>query len=286
MTASQITPHRASKIDLRVGDAVLAALRAEPADPIAVALLVPGYTGSKEDFAPLIDPLADAGFSVLAIDLPGQHESPGPQEEHDYLPDSVGRTVAELVRELSSGGDRVLLLGHSYGGLVCRVAMLAGAPVAGLTLLGSGPSALPEGERRARIDAAEPIMREQGIEVVQALREAVDGIAEPPELAALLRSRFLRSTPAGLLGMATGLRTEPDRVDDLAAVLHATNVPCLVAFGENDDAWPVATQREMALRLGAEVAVVPRAAHSPNTENPDALVDVLLTTWKGWLARG
>lgn len=285
MTASQITPHNATKVDVRVAGAVLATLRAEPAEPVgAIALLVPGYTGSKEDFAPLIDHLTEVGLRVLAIDLPGQHESPGPDDEQHYLPDSVGRTVAALVAELAASGDRVLLLGHSYGGLVCRVAMLAGAPVAGLTLLGSGPSALPNGERRARIDAAEPIMRTQGIEVVQQLRESIDGIAEPPELAELLRSRFLRSTPAGLLGMATALRTEPDRVDELAAALRARDVPCLVAFGENDDAWPVATQREMARRLGAQVAVVPDSAHSPNTENPDGLLDVLLRTWKGWLS--
>lgn len=285
MTSSQITPHRAAKTQVSLPGAVLAALRAEPADPIgAAALLVPGYTGSKEDFAPLIDPLTGAGLAVLAIDLPGQYESPGPREEQDYLPRSVGRTIAALVAELAANGDRVLLLGHSYGGLVCRGAVLDGAPVAGLTLLGSGPGALPDGERRARIDAAEPIMRAQGIEVVQQLREAVDGIAEPPELAELLRTRFLRSTPSGLLGMATALRTEPDLVDELAAALSARDIPCLVAFGENDDAWPVSVQREMANRLGAEVAVVPDSAHSPNTENPGSLLDVLLTTWKGWLA--
>ena len=28
--------------------------------PLRYALLVPGYTGSKEDFAPMIDPIADA----------------------------------------------------------------------------------------------------------------------------------------------------------------------------------------------------------------------------------
>ncbi len=45
--------------------------------------------------------------------------------------------VAELVGKLASEGSPVLLMGHSYGGLVARAAVLAGAPVAGLTLLGS-----------------------------------------------------------------------------------------------------------------------------------------------------
>ncbi|MGH3775451.1 MAG: alpha/beta fold hydrolase [Pseudonocardiaceae bacterium] len=284
MTTAQITPHGATRVQVRVPGTTLAALRAEPPNPVgAVAVLVPGYTGSKEDFAALLDPLRIAGLSVLAVDLPGQYESPGPHRERDYHPDPLGRTLAALVADLAADGDRVLLLGHSYGGLVARSAVLAGAPVNGLTLLDSGPGGLLQGERRALLDATEPIMRAEGIEAVQRLREARDGIAEPPELAALLRARFLRSSTAGLLGMATGLRTEPDRVTELATALRTGGIPCLVAFGESDDAWPVPVQRDMAARLDAEVAVIPGARHSPNTENPNALLDALLPTWMGWL---
>lgn len=286
MSTAQITPHGATRVEVRVGNTTLAALRADPASPAAaVAVLVPGYTGSKEDFAPLLDPLRSAGLSVLAVDLPGQYESGGPDSEDEYLPEPLGQTLAALVTDLACGGrHRVLLLGHSYGGLVSRSAVLAGAPVTGLTLLSSGPGALPSGQRRTLIDATEPVMRAEGIEVVQRLLEARDGIAEPPELAALLRARFLRSATAGLLGMATGLRTEPDRVSELASALCAGSIPCLVAFGEFDDAWPVPVQREMALRLGAEIAMVPAAAHSPGTENPNALLDALRPTWRRWLA--
>ncbi|MGH4014105.1 MAG: alpha/beta fold hydrolase [Pseudonocardiaceae bacterium] len=285
MKPSQITPHRAVPVQLRVTGTALAALRAEPDEPIgAVALLLPGYTGSKEDFAPLLDPLRTAGLTVLAVDLPGQHESDGPHREQDYHPDQLGRTVAELVSGLAAVGDRVLLLGHSYGGLVARSAVLAEAPVTGLTLLGSGPGALPPGERRALLDATEPIMRTAGIEAVQRLREARDGMVEPPELAELLRARFLGSSTVGLLGMASGLRTAPDRVAELADTLRGGTISCLVACGESDDAWPVPVQLAMAARLGAEVAVVPRAGHSPNTENPGALLDALVPVWRRWLA--
>lgn len=266
----------------------LAALALDPdpaSDRGAVALLVPGYTGSKEDFAPLLDPLAESGLRAIAIDLPGQHESPGPDRERDYLPAALGATVAALVGQLAAQHGRVLLLGHSYGGLVSRAAVLGAAPVCGLTLLDSGPSALPDGERRAVLDMAEPVLRNEGIEAVQRLREARDGIPEPPALADLLRARFLGSTPAGLLGMATALREEPDRVDELAAVLHASGTSCLVVCGAGDDAWPVAAQREMAGRLGAQFALIAGAAHSPNIENPDGLLAVLLPAWQGWLSR-
>ncbi|MGH3978303.1 MAG: alpha/beta fold hydrolase [Pseudonocardiaceae bacterium] len=287
MSASQLSPHGARRFDVAVPGGRLAALQLHPntgADRRAVALLLPGYTGSKEDFAPLLDRLAATGLGVVAVDLPGQHESPGPEREHDYLPGPLGRTVAALVANLRSAHGRVLLLGHSYGGLVARAAVLAGAPVTGLTLLDSGPGALPAGKRRAVLDAAEPLLRTHGIGAVQRLREVRDGIAEPAELAELLRARFLGSAPAGLLGMATALRGEPDRTDELAGALRASGTPALVACGRDDDAWPVDEQRDMARRLGAPFAVVPDAGHSPNTENPDGLLAVLLPMWQRWLA--
>lgn len=282
---AQITPHRARRAGLPAGGTHLAALQAFPTshEPLATALLLPGYTGSKEDFAPLLDALADGGFHVVAVDLPGQYESPGPPLERDYLPGPLGRTVAALVTELAGHGRRVLLLGHSYGGLVARGAVLAGAPVSGLTLLGSGPGALPAGPRRSTLDLGEPLLREHGVEAVQRFREASNGVPEPAALANLLRARFLGSAVPGLLGMAAALRTEPDRTAELATALHAAAAGCLVACGQDDDAWPLPTQREMAGRLAAEFAVVAGAGHSPAVENPAGLLGVLLPVWQRWL---
>ncbi|GAB3586712.1 alpha/beta hydrolase [Amycolatopsis endophytica] len=272
----QLTPHGAEKV--RAGD--LAALRT-PGPAGACALLVPGYTGSKEDFAPLLDGLAAGGFRAVAIDLPGQFESPGPDDEAAYLPSALGVVVAKLVENLDGP---VVLLGHSYGGLVARAAVLAGAPVAGLTLLDSGPGELPDGARRQALGAGEPVLRTSGLDAVYRVREQVSARSPlwatlPGEMKDFLRMRFLASSPAGLLGMAQGLRTEPDRVAELAA----TGVPTLVVAGERDDAWSVDSQRDMASRLGAPFHVIPGAAHSPNTENPAALLRVLLPAWREWV---
>ncbi|RZS44236.1 pimeloyl-ACP methyl ester carboxylesterase [Herbihabitans rhizosphaerae] len=285
---SVLSPHAATRVELPGRYGAIAALRAEPAGD-AIALLVPGYTGSKEDFAPMIDPIAAAGIGVLAIDLPGQHESPGPDDEQAYSPTALGLVVSELAGKLAAEGATVLLLGHSFGGLVARGAMLAGAPVAGLTLMDTGPGELPPGPRRQVVEAGRQIMASGGIVAAQQVRELLDAKApnwadKTPRVREFLRTRFLASSPQGLLGMGDGLRTEPDRVPELAAVLRRTAAPCLVVCGESDDAWPVAAQRDMAERLEADFAVVPGAAHSPNIENPERLLDTLLPTWQAWLA--
>ncbi|MBP2476528.1 pimeloyl-ACP methyl ester carboxylesterase [Crossiella equi] len=289
---SQLSPHRGHRVELPGDYGPIAALHAvadEAADQRATALLVPGYTGSKEDFAPLLDPLAAAGFESYAIDLPGQYESPGPDDPEAYLPGPLGGVLAKLVTQLASGGRRVLLFGHSYGGLVARGAILAGVRVHGLTLLSSGPGELPEGERRRALDAGEPLIRTGGVPAAQQLREERDARAAhwddtPEELKELLRVRMLRSTAAGLLGMANGLRSEPDLVGRLSAALRTSGTPALVVCGEADDAWSVASQRDMADRLDADFAVLGDAGHSANTENPEALLATLLPTWRAWLA--
>lgn len=291
MTAafSQLSPHGARRVELPGKYGPIAALSGpEPAEPSATVLLVPGYTGSKEDFAPLLDDIAAGGFHPVAVDLPGQYESPGPAEESAYLPGPLGEVVADLVATLAGDGRPVLLLGHSYGGLVARGAVLAGAPIAGLTLLDSGPEKLPPGFRLSALDVGEPLLRSRGVEAAYALREEISArtpgwVALAEELRAFLRARFVASTAAGLLGMAHALRTEPDRVEELAAALAARKAPALVVAGERDDAWTVDQQKDMARRLDAPFAVVEHAAHSPNTENPRGLLDILLTEWRSWL---
>jgi pimeloyl-ACP methyl ester carboxylesterase len=290
--SSQITPHRGRRVELSGRYGPIAALHATTADttcrPAPIALLVPGYTGSKEDFAPLLDPITAAGMDAIAVDLPGQYESSGPPDEQAYLPAPLGAVLAELVGKLSAEGSPVILLGHSFGGLVARGAILAGAPVVGLTLMCTGPSELPEGPRRQALELGEPAMREHGIEAAQRLREELDrlnpGPPQAPELTTFLRERFLGSHPAALLGMAHALRTEPDQVSILARALTASGIPCLVTCGEEDDAWSVPTQRDMADRLDADFAVIQSARHSPNTENPEGLLATLLPTWRSWLA--
>ncbi|OZM75156.1 alpha/beta hydrolase [Amycolatopsis antarctica] len=289
--SSQVSAHGARRVDLEGPYGRIAALRADPpvgAPTAGTVLLVPGYTGSKEDFAPLLDGIADAGLAVVAIDQPGQYESPGPKDEAQYLPEALGKVVADLVRTLAAEERPVLLLGHSYGGLVSRAAVLAGAPVAGLTLLDSGPHRLTDRNRLLVLDFAEPVLRAHGLEQTYTLREQLNvgnpaWTAAPDELKAFLRARFVGSHPSALLGMARGLQTEPDRVAELRTLLEREGTPSLVVTGENDDAWSVAEQRDMADRLGAPFVLIPGAGHSPNIETPDVLLGELLPAWGSWL---
>ena len=267
---------RATLLDLPGGP--LAAHVAEPVGAArATVLLVPGYTGSKEDFRLLLPPLADAGLRAVAIDQRGQYESPGPDDPEAYGVDALGADLLDVARLL---GGRPHLVGHSFGGLVARSAVLQqpGA-FASLVLMGSGPAGLT-GPRAAMMAFLRPLVEQGGL---RAVRDALDAVeADDVRAQALsasfrefLRARFLAGSQTGLLAMGDALLQERDRVTEL----QATGLPVLVLHGEDDDAWPPELQADMALRLGAEHVVVPGAAHSPAVENAQDTTKALLAFW-------
>jgi pimeloyl-ACP methyl ester carboxylesterase len=268
----------------------LAAIRVDPptgpSGPSDV-LLVPGFTGSKEDFLPVLAPIAAAGHRVTAIDLRGQLDSAALSAASDvndrdgeaaYGVCALAEDLLDVIADLEAP---VHLLGHSFGGLVARAAALTSpGAVRSLTLLGSGPAAIPS-PPADRLRALRPVLDAGGVAAVwsaaQALEAAEPGyVPPPPPVAAFLHRRYLAMPAACLGGMAAGLLTEADRVEELAA----TGLPVLVAHGEGDDAWPPAVQREMARRLGARYAEIPDSVHSPVAENPTRTVAILLDFWR------
>jgi pimeloyl-ACP methyl ester carboxylesterase len=243
-------------------------------------VLVPGFTGSKEDFREVLAPLAAADHRAVAYDQRGQFASPGPDDASAYSVEALAGDLLALVDALDIGPVHVV--GHSFGGLVARAAVLKRPEaVRSLVLLGSGPAALT-GPRVEMLPLMRPLLEQGGMPAVV---EAVDAfnagdprwLALPTSVQQFLRRRMLASSAAGLLAMADALTGEPD----LVAELRATGVATLVCHGEGDDAWAPALQREMAERLGAPYVVVPGALHSPAVENPEATVQALIDFFAG-----
>ena len=269
--------------------APLAALRAPaPAEvtaPVAAtgtpAVLVPGFTGSKEDFAAVLPLLVGDGREVLAYDQRGQYRSPGPHHASAYSLDALAADLLDVVGHL---GGRAHVVGHSLGGLVARVALLARpSACASLVLLSSGPAALA-GARRTRLVAMRELLSVAGPGAVWTAMEAEarqdPGYAEVPvDVRQLLVERFAASSPVGLDAMAAVLLSEPDRTDALRDAARTAGVPLLVAFGDADDAWSPQVQAETAHRLGCPVAVVAGARHSPAAEQPGRTARVLTAFW-------
>lgn len=258
----------------------LVADRPLPSDPELV-LLVPGFTGSKEDFLPLLRPLAGAGYRAIAFDQRGQYQSGWADHSDGYRLDALAAEVCELADQLNPAGIALHLVGHSFGGLVSRAAVLAQpGQFTDLVLMGSGPAAI-QGDRRFRIEQGAAVLAESGMHALWEVMKA-GSQADPryvrlaPVLDAFLRERFLTTDTAGLKAMGNILLSEPDRCTELAAQA----LPILVLHGVDDDSWPPPVQAAMARALSASYTVIESAAHSPAVENPPATAAALIEFWQ------
>jgi pimeloyl-ACP methyl ester carboxylesterase len=244
--------------------------------PRGTAVLVPGLFGSKEDFIAVLEPLAADGWRVVSYDHRGQHETPGTSEPYTLA--SFAADSAALVRATAVGP--VHLLGHSFGGLVAQQLVLDEPDLAAtLTLLCSGPGAMPSEDAPPLLLLADALAV-YPVDQVWESKMAWDlehGWTPPEEEAikAFIRRRFLANDPASVAAIARLLVEAPDRIDELATVAP----PTLVVYGEDDDAWPLPMQDDMAVRLGARLEVLRDAAHSPAAERPGTTAALLSSFW-------
>ncbi|WP_049573383.1 alpha/beta fold hydrolase [Streptomyces sp. SBT349] len=243
-------------------------------ETVGTVLLVPGYTGSKEDFIALLAPLAAAGYRAVAVDGRGQYETVCAEGRVAYRLGALAEDV--LAQTDALGAAPLHLVGHSLGGLISRGAVLRAVaagrtpPFASLTLIGSGPGRIVRRQRwRARALALGlPLLGAHGM---WRLTQRV----EPGEVGEFLRRRWLANAPAQLAATGRTLRYEPDRVELLAAA----GLPVHVLSGERDGIWPMPALDRMAERLGARRTVIRGAEHSPNTERPAATAQALIDFW-------
>jgi pimeloyl-ACP methyl ester carboxylesterase len=253
-----------------------------------VLLLVHGTSAWSETWRDIAVPLGEAGFRVLALDLPPFGYSHRPADG-DYSRVAQAGIVRAFARALSL--DDYVLVGHSFGGGATVEAALAEQPsLRGLVLLDvalgldGGWLVLPVGPilsipgvatAVASATFANPLLIPWG------LRDFVadDAIVTDARVALYSRPLNVRGTSAAVgAWMTTGLLGDHSQSltgtrDGLAEI----RLPTLVIWGREDTVTPLAQGEDIALTLpNAELVVLDGVNHIPHIEKPAEVVREML----------
>ena len=244
----------------------------DPSHPRIV--LVPGVTGSKEDFTLMLPTLAAAGFFVQSYDLAGQYESHAagpenltpPRAAYDY-----DLFVDDLIAVLEHGSGAVHVLGYSFAGVVAQLGYLRRPDLfASLTLLSCPPEPGQSFRGVSRVGRFSGLASAKVASslMVWGLHRNVTHV--PPGRQDFVELRFDLTRMSAVEDIFGLMMKAPD----VRSALAAADIPKLVAVGEHD-LWPLELHATFAEQIGASIAVY-RTGHSPCETTPNQFCRDLL----------
>jgi pimeloyl-ACP methyl ester carboxylesterase len=217
-----------------------------------------------------LQPLAEAGYRAIALDLPGFGEAEG--GEHGQSP---WVDVLETMDGLSI--ERAALVGNSFGGAMALCTTLS-APdrVSAIALFDAPPPDLdPTPELRAVWEAEEAALERGDIDA--AVAAVVDGWTLPDA------PQELRDRVAAMQRRVFDLQMEVDYDEDASnpleddpKALSELGIPALVAVGEFDKADFLDGANFYAAALGTDRVLIAGAGHLAPMETPAAVNELLI----------
>jgi pimeloyl-ACP methyl ester carboxylesterase len=229
-------------------------------------LLIPGATGSKEDFVLMLPELAAAGYFVLSCDIAGQFESAAagpenlvpPRDHYDY-----DLFTNDLIAMLDAEDGPAHVVGYSFAAIVAQLAFTRRPEkFRSLTLISCPPE---PGQCFRGVQRVGWISRWVSPRIGAALMIwgiRINIVHVAPKRIRFVKYRFRFTRRSSVTDIIALMQHAPD----LRAALAGAPLPKFVTVGEHD-LWPLALHRRFAESIGARIAVY-RGGHSPSETSP------------------
>ncbi len=268
-----LLPPGVTRVEFAAPSGRLAGLAAgDPAS--ARIIMVPGVTGSKEDFILMLPLFAASGFRAETYDIAGQYESWNAGPERLAPPRSSydhALFVDDLIAVIAEGTAPVHLAGYSFAGTIVQlVAAAHPALVASMTLV-STPPVSGQSFRGVKVLGSVSGLasaRTGASLMIWGVRNNLN--RAPAHRVAFVRERFRRTRRDSVSDVIALMKRTPDVDAEIAAV----RVPKLVVTGAHD-LWPVELHRAFADRIGADLLVT-AGGHSPSEDSPVELARAIV----------
>ena len=242
-------------------------------------ILIHGFISSTLIWSEVFLPLADAGFRVIAIDLPGYGYSDKPVDGR-YTIDAQAQAVFGLMDTL--GIEKATIVGASYGGAVAAtMALDSPERVDRLVLIGAVSSDEPKKKLLLRLsrlpvigDIVTPLFLGSRWVLRKRMEEMYRRIGAPLDERMLEARHHLLATANMQRAMIRTVRHwSANRIAREASLIRQ---PTLLVWGEDDTHIPISQAYRLRDAIpDARLIIFRNCGHLPPTEYPEKFVEVV-----------
>jgi pimeloyl-ACP methyl ester carboxylesterase len=234
--------------------------------PTNGVVFIHGVGGSARAWQPQVESFREAGYTPLALDLPGYGGRPAIERiDFEQFSEDVEAQIAR------AGLVRPVLVGHSLGGMIAQT-LLRRKPdgYQSVILVGTSPAfGRPEGEfqRKFVADRLAPLASGRTMpELAAGMINEIIGLNADPGGVALATASMAAVPAATYRACVEAIVTFEERAN-----LAQIRVPVLCLVGELDKNAPAPMMERMAQKIpGAKIIMLPGLGHLPNLESPAA----------------
>ncbi len=234
-------------------------------------VFVHGFPLNRNMWAPQVQALSRQ-HRVITVDLRGHGESDAPLWR--YTMEQFADDLTGVLDHLSI--QQAVMAGLSMGGYILFAFYRKYANRVNALIL-SDTRAQPDTDegRAGRFNMAQSAYTQGSGAIADVMLSKLlcpASLQTRPELVQQVRGMITAMTLGGIAGDLMGMADRPDSVPLLSMIA----CPTLIIVGELDPATPPSDARLMSEQIpGAQLKIIPGAAHLPNLEQPEAFNDAV-----------